>query len=498
MKSEFICTTVLPGKLLEMLSLLELTNIQHNTAIAIVQLILWKKRIEKLRRDDYVTIPSKYLQVVIGSRYDRAMNALRESGIVQDTNYSWEKKKCKAYRINPSFMTGSVTVVQYTGSRPESDKSSECRSTLRFMRSLHLDVPEASAEVESYILSGQYRDKIVVDPDTIFNGSIGVHPPNTGFDKVEYRRGDTWKSIAQSKALWLIQDGSKYYIDDPVSYYSEKEMQIRLNYIDAIHRFPNKEFYAKRNDTNNRLDSTLSSFPSILLKHMKFGKDREPLVSIDLCNSQFAIFAKLVEHGRFHELLNYPVSVSKGSSSVLTEVSGSSTGNIVTYNTTNFASKWTAEGAEDLIMTQDMMHFVELAKTGQLYEYVQEMLEMPVGAYGRRQAKQMMFGICFSGWRDNRPAKELLKIMFPTVVKVMDQIKKKHGNNKIAVELQREESRIFIDHVKKELDARGYDTATKHDSVLCPLSQRAGVEAIVREILDRELGEYQLKVEMLE
>lgn len=498
MKSKFVYTTVLPDKLMDMLRALNLTPVQYNTALRILQLILWKKRNEKLRLTDYVTIPSKYLQIVIGNRYDRAMNALRECEIVQDTNYSWEKHICKAYRINPSLMAGSVNVVQYTGSRPDSDKSSECRSTLRFMKSLSIDVRNASAEVESYILSGQYRDKITIDPDTIFSGAIGVHPPNTGFDKVEYRSAIAWKSVAQSKAMWLIQDGSKYFIGDPVSYYSEKELLIRLNYIDAIHRFHNKALYAKRNDTNNRLDSTLSSFPSILLRHMKFGKKKEPLVSIDLCNSQFAIFAKLVEHGRFHELLNYPVPVSKTHNSVNLEVSHSSAGNVVTYNTTNIASKWTGERAGDPIMTEDLMHFVELAKTGHLYEYVQEMLEMPVGASGRRQAKQMMFGICFSGWRDNRPAKELLKIMFPTVVKVMDQIKKKHGNNKVAVELQREESRIFIDHIKKELDARGYDTATKHDSVLCPISQLPGVEAIIREILDRELEQYQLKVEVLE
>ena len=80
----------------------------------------------------------------------------------------------------------------------------------------------------------------------------------------------------------------------------------------------------------------------------------------------------------------------------------------------------------------------------------------------------------------------------------MDTVKGKFGDNSVAILLQLMESNIFIDKIKSELDRRGFDTAMKHDSVLCPVSQLPGVEATIREILDRELGVYQLKIEVLE
>lgn len=154
--------------------------------------------------------------------------------------------------------------------------------------------------------------------------------------------------------------------------------------------------------------------------------------------------------------------------------------------------------AENPIMTVDMIEFIKVAKSGNLYEYIQKFIGLPEGDYGRRMAKKLMFGICFSKRADKRISKRLLRSVFPSVVEVMDQTKVRFKDNGVAILLQLMESNIFIDKIKSELDKRGYDTATKHDSVLCPISQRVGVEATIREILDRELGQYQLKIEVLE
>ncbi len=355
------------------------------------------------------------------------------------------------------------------------------------MRSLRLDVRKAKVETELYLSSGAYKKDITIDPDIPGKDSIGVHPRNTGYDEMRHFTVDTWKHIAKSKGLHLILDDGDYFIDDPDSYFSEKEWNIRLSYLDTIYRFQNREFYAGRNDTNRRLDSNLSSFPSVLLKCLKFKG--EPLVSIDLSNSQFVIFAKIAESGFFHYYLELPPSLS--------HLSVSSEG-ISTHNTTQSNPKLVELQVENPIMTKDMMEFIKVAKSGKLYGYIQKILGLPEGDSGKKQAKQMMFGICFSKSTDRRLSKQALRKVFPTVVGLMDQVKVRFKENSMAILLQMMESKIFIDVIKKELDARGYDTATKHDSVLCPLSQVPGVEAAIREILDRELGEYQLKIEVLE
>lgn len=487
MKSDSVCTTVLPDRLIEKLSTLKLSETQYDKAVRIISLILRNKRREKLLREDFVAIPSTYWIKAVGKRYDRVMRILLDSGIVRDTRYSWYSSTCKSYQINPALMIGSISRVEFMGSRETPDRSPECRSTVRFMRSLRLDVRKAKAETELYISSGAYKKDIIIDPDIPEKDSIGVHPRNTGYGEMRHFTVATWKHIAKSKGLQLILDDGDFYIDDPDSYFSEKEWNIRMSYMDTIYRFQSREFYAGRNTTNHRLDSNLSSFPSMLLKCLNYKG--EPLASIDLSNSQFVMFARIAESGFFHYYLDFPLPISHKSDS------GDS---ICTYNTTRSSRKLVEVEVENPIMTEDMMEFIKVAKSGKLYEYIQKFLGLPEGDSGRRMAKQLMFGICFSKRSDKRSSKRVLRSVFPVVVEVMDQVKVKFKDNSIAILLQLMESKIFIDMIKTELDKRGYDTATKHDSVLCPISQRPGVEATIREILDRELEQYQLKIEVLE
>ena len=67
-----------------------------------------------------------------------------------------------------------------------------------------------------------------------------------------------------------------------------------------------------------------------------------------------------------------------------------------------------------------------------------------------------------------------------------------------AVTLQQIESVIFIDCILTRLLKMGYRVFSKHDSILCKESDVAAVEAVVREVLDVELGigAYRLKTEL--
>ncbi len=487
MKSESNSVTILPDAIIDKIASLGLTHSRYSKAIKILSLILRNKNREKLKLEDYVAIPSTYWVKAVGTRYDLTMKILIQYGIVQDTHYSWYQSQSKSYRINPDFITGAISKVNFKSRRESSGKSPECRSTVRFLRSLRIDVRKAKAVTEQYISSGAYCENISIDPEINPSTIIGVHPRNTGYQKKKFFSLSTWRKIADSKGLVIIQDGADFYIDDPKRFLIEKEFDIRLSYLDMIYRYQNREFFASRNNTNHRLDSNLSSFPSILLQCFKFKG--EPLVSIDLSNSQFVMFAKLVESGFLHSIFNFPQPIPHMYYSEQY---------IDSYNTTQSEPELKFGMAEDPIMTEDMIEFIKLAKNGTLYEYVQVQLGLSPGEAGRRQAKQMMFRICFSGRRDNSESKQLLIGIFPSVIDIMDQVKAKYRDNDFAILLQMMESRIFIDLVKSELDRRGFDTATKHDSVLCPVRQLPEVEATIREILDRELGVYQLKVDVLE
>ena len=146
-------------------------------------------------------------------------------------------------------------------------------------------------------------------------------------------------------------------------------------------------------------------------------------------------------------------------------------------------------------LSKDLVQFIELAKSGQLYEFIRDHAGLPTGVKGRAQAKLMMFEICFSKHNNHTTAKAKLRELFPNLVGMIDAYKKQNGNNQFAITLQKEESRLFIDIILPKLYKAGYKVLSKHDSILCKESDKEAVERLMREELDEALGDYQLKAE---
>jgi hypothetical protein len=138
----------------------------------------------------------------------------------------------------------------------------------------------------------------------------------------------------------------------------------------------------------------------------------------------------------------------------------------------------------------DLLHFIELAKSGKIYEYIKEKLNLKkVG-----DAKQFAFEIFFASYKFNGVGKQQLKLIFPTLIKLIDAYKKNNGSKSFAILLQKRESDIFIDRILHRLANKGYKVLSKHDSILCVASELKDVEMEVRTILDEELGDYRLKI----
>ena len=163
----------------------------------------------------------------------------------------------------------------------------------------------------------------------------------------------------------------------------------------------------------------------------------------------------------------------------------------------------------------DLEEFKTATRAGNFYETFQQILKNDGQEYTRAEVKRMMFLLMFSAAGYNPAEKKLLAKYYPNLVCFANEFKraftdfyisegmnyheaKDKGNASLAVTLQQIESVIFIDCILTRLLKMGYRVFSKHDSILCKESDVPAVEAVVREVLDRELGigTYTLKTEL--
>lgn len=195
----------------------------------------------------------------------------------------------------------------------------------------------------------------------------------------------------------------------------------------------------------------------------------------------------------------------------------------------------------------DLKKFIEVCRNGSLYEYIasrkyfqkdldalssEEKTFITTSVY-RAKAKGAMLSLSFDKWNvafwNERKAADraILDEVFPSVLRIIDHIKKSAveelkrrrkedsrlynhiyykskkgrvetpnevGNSLFAVMLQRIESVIVIDGILRKV-MRRYWAASKHDSILCVVSQFEKVLKVMRKELDSVLGvgNYRLK-----
>lgn len=470
----------------------------------------------------YTKVPSTYWQKAIAEHYERTLNLMRKVELIQSTSsYSnFEGNKfCKSHRINPKYLNDEVTVVEFEVIKKHSKTKKKTipkvvKHTKRMLRLIKLNVRAAKAELNRYLKEGQFKEKLLIDheiPDSWFVEADTTDLPYISGTEISHL---AWyvREIANARGFSLIKDKKKYYIDKPEHFYDLKKSHIRQSYNYSIAMIQNRSFYAKRNKTNYRLDSNLTSFPSLLLPYLSLAD--ESLISIDLSNSQFTILADLIVKGHFQKELDqisnslnslaqpYPFIIRSDPSNTFTGHFNQYINNTLNYqpvaafmsaNSAMVAQPKTKYGAfSDSLdgFPDDLLHFIELAKSGKIYEYIKEKLNLKkVG-----DAKQFAFEIFFANYKFNGVGKQQLKLIFPTLIKLIDTYKKNNGSKSFAILLQKRESDIFIDRILHRLANKGYKVLSKHDSIICIASELKAVEMEVRTILDEELGDYRLKI----
>jgi len=214
-----------------------------------------------------------------------------------------------------------------------------------------------------------------------------------------------WMSNAIRNNVAMIKFKDKFYLEGVRSFKERKRIELEILYTYSCQRIINGNFYADRNTTNNRLDYNFTGLKKELFKYVIL--DGELTAEIDIKNAQFAILSNL--------------------------------------------------------STFDLdQHFIELAQSGQLYEYLEKRLNM-----NREGVKEYLIVVAF-GEAQYHP-KELNEI-FPVTMQSISDFKNEHGYKKFSVELQKGESNLMIDGVFNMLSKNKIPVLPVHDSMRVKLS----------------------------
>lgn len=194
--------------------------------------------------------------------------------------------------------------------------------------------------------------------------------------------------------------------------------------------------FFKRNTTNNRLDTNLTSLPSYLRKHIIA---HEPLVNIDIKNSQPLFLYAILKD-------------------------------------------------DTMIEEAELLHFGELVTSGRLYEYLIEKYDALYGKVkARDQMKRLVFRVLFSKVDKRQPEKVFFRSVFPSIMDFIDRTNHEQ-NNVLAILLQKREAYCVLDVIMPRLKASGIIPLTIHDSYVCCKREAEYVISTINEVMTELLG----------
>ncbi|MNF83024.1 hypothetical protein D3C84_653370 [compost metagenome] len=214
-----------------------------------------------------------------------------------------------------------------------------------------------------------------------------------------------------------------------------KRYSSRISSINAIHNGSlNKTLRFKRNSTNKRLDTNLTNMASDL---RPFIVGYENMSYLDLSNSQPVLFNILLQSYR----------------------------------------KYASEA-----LLNEIDNYFSITTSGKWYEWLQ-------GLYGlsRNECKEIWMKIAYSENPHNKEVKKIFQQEFPLIYAIIAEIKKENHAN-FAIELQKIESKIFIDKICKELVNHDIIPYTMHDGLLVPSEHEETTLKIMQSILKERLG----------
>lgn len=392
--------TILPKKLNEEIDSLGLSDYLRDKSKVFVSVILRKSEYD----NGFVYLSTSYITKHISSRYNLFINALLEQGIVEKTQfYSKKNNICFGYRVNLDYIDDANPVIVKTGLIKDFTDTFESDVYQMFkkdIKSLKIDVNKLERAVKEYIRTITYKNVLV-------NSQIT--------DKVVFlkKNGDNYfltlkraLEIAKEDNVDLIKDGRNYYFDDLESFLKKKRKVCFFSHMSCVKNLSKRILFAKRNETNTRLDTNITNTPSYLVDLIKEDND---LVEIDMKNSQMVFLADSVS------------------------------------------------GDEE-----DLKLFKTLSHSGELYTYIMDKLSLK----SKYEAKLRTFEVLFSSEKHNSALTKEFFSLFPSLKTEINSLKKSMGYKNFAILLQKKEANLFIDGFYKKIKSEGMFCLTKHDSLI--------------------------------
>lgn len=433
--------TSLPTQMVQDIKALGLSKANYNSALRFADLLKSKSFRNNKTYDSGIQLPNTYLGKVFSNHFYEWLTPLKESGVIQlltDVEgvelYSKSLHIPKTYNINSNYFTyTSTTYSLNTYKSPAFEETEEYQAFQSYKDMVSEDLENLSFNFEKLreiaskkinsITTDSYKTGTSITQE-FFQVTIKKKKQHT-----YWMTKENALRIAAEDNLTLIQDQKKFWIANLEEFVIMKKNVFTDAYMGSIDKIEKGYWYADRNSTNNRLDSNITNLCSDLTKEIIESNN---LVQFDLANSQFAILSHILKQ------------------------------------------------KEELATKKDFIKFKELSETGELYEYIQEVL----GLETRKQAKIMLFELLFSSEKNKSENKKKIAHLFPAVVKWIDDYKKLNGYENFAIMLQLEESKIFIDDIYHTLKYRELFCLTKHDSIIIKKENEEEVETFLKEYFD--------------
>lgn len=189
-----------------------------------------------------------------------------------------------------------------------------------------------------------------------------------------------------------------------------------MNHQLSIHAINDGFLFFKRNTTNGRLDSNLTSLPAYLRKYIRSNKK---LYSLDIKNSQpYFLYTKLINHPNLNR--------------------------------------------------DELAKYCELVTEGRLYEYLCDAYEQHhqlTKFKTRIEMKKMLFKIFYSKPSSFKSYKDFFRLIFPSIMNYINETNAEQHNT-LAIGMTKEESKTILDVIMVELEKLDIKPYTIHDSFI--------------------------------
>lgn len=411
---------------------LSLSKDNQAYSFKLVGIILRNNFIDYKDLFEYTAIPTDYIKKSFnGNNYNQWLKVLIDNNIVLRNGY-YGDNTCYNYCINPKYFDETeLETIDYK------DVVKLYSSDIQYLNQFKNDIEELDIDYSKLqAIITKRINEINIDSfainDEILDNSF----------KLKIDKSSMWitKADAITKAkemgMDLIKDNKQFLIADNSDFITKKKQAIEIMYNEALLNLQNGNYRAKRNSTNERLDTNITNMCSELVDEIC---NQNELVQIDLRNSQFAILSLMLQ---------------------------------------------------DKLKTMDFKLFKELSASGKLYEYIKDKLSLNT----RKEAKNACFEILFSSHKNRTKNKAKLKELFPSVIEFIDNYKKENGDNQFAIKMQRRESKMFIDDLYNQLKKRKLFILTKHDSLIIRKENESEIIELVEAYFKALNFEYSLDI----